>query len=72
MGEIRSNVFIGKRRLPKELRRPEIPIVALTCQYLLESFVTKDQDKAAALTFIKKAMKCHGRTAAIVTGGLRS
>jgi putative transposase len=39
---------------------------------VLESFVTKDRDKAAALKFIKKAMKRHGRTVAIVTDGLRS
>jgi putative transposase len=37
-----------------------------------ESFVTKERDKAAALKFIKKAMKRHGRTKAIVTHGLRS
>lgn len=29
---------------------------------VLESFVTKDRDKAAALKFITKAMKRHGRT----------
>lgn len=39
---------------------------------VLESFVTKERDKAAALKFIKKAMKRHGRTEAIVTDGLRS
>ena len=39
---------------------------------VLESFVTKERDKAAALTFIKKALKRHGRPAAIVTDGLRS
>ena len=39
---------------------------------VLESFVTKERDKAAALKFIKKAMKRHGRTRAIVTDGLRS
>ena len=39
---------------------------------VLESFVTKTRDKAAALTFIKKAMKRHGRPKAIVTDGLRS
>jgi len=39
---------------------------------VLESFVTKKRDKAAALKFIKKLMKRHGRTAAIVTDGLRS
>ena len=39
---------------------------------VLESFVTKERDKAAALKFIKKAMKRHGRTKAIVTDGLRS
>ena len=39
---------------------------------VLESFVTKDRDKAAALKFIKKALKRHGRPKAIVTDGLRS
>src|SRR5690606_17663137 len=39
---------------------------------VLESFVTKERDKAAALKFIKKAMKRHGRPQAIVTDGLRS
>jgi putative transposase len=39
---------------------------------VLESFVTKERDKAAALKFIKKAMKRHGRPRAIVTDRLRS
>ena len=39
---------------------------------VLESFVTKTRDKAAALKFIKKAMKRHGRPRAVVTDGLRS
>ena len=39
---------------------------------VLESFVTKERDKAAALRFIKKAMKRHGRPQAVVTDGLRS
>jgi hypothetical protein len=39
---------------------------------VLESFVTKARDKAAALQFIKKAMKRHGRPRVIVTDGLRS
>ena len=39
---------------------------------VLESFVTKTRDKAAALAFIKKAMKRHGRPQAVVTDGLRS
>ncbi len=39
---------------------------------VLESFVTKERDKAAALKFIKKAMKRHGRPEAVVTDGLRS
>ncbi len=38
----------------------------------MESFATKTRDKAAALKFIKKAMKRHGRPAAIVTDGLTS
>ncbi len=39
---------------------------------VLESLVTKERDKAAALKFIKKAMKRHGRPKTIVTDGLRS
>ena len=39
---------------------------------VLESYVTKTRDKAAALKFIKTALKRHGRTKAIVTDGLRS
>jgi len=34
---------------------------------VLESFVTETRDKAAALKFIKKAMKRHGRAGEIVT-----
>ena len=39
---------------------------------VLESYVTKTRDKAAALKFIKKAMKRHGSAQAITTDGLRS
>lgn len=39
---------------------------------VLESFVTRRRDKAVAMKFIKKALKRHGRTEAIVTDGLRS
>src|SRR5471032_484303 len=39
---------------------------------VLESFVTKERDKPAALAFMKKLMKRHGRTRAIVTDRLRS
>src|SRR6188474_3927408 len=39
---------------------------------VLESFVTRTRDKAAALKFIKKAMKRHGRPQTYVTEGLRS
>jgi len=39
---------------------------------VLEAYVTKARDKAAALKFIKKALKRHGRTQAIVTDGLAS
>ena len=39
---------------------------------VLESFASKERDKAAALKFIKRAMKRHGRPKAIVTDGLRS
>jgi len=39
---------------------------------ILESYVTKTRDKAAALKFLKKALKRHGRAETIVTDGLRS
>jgi len=39
---------------------------------IIESYVTKTRDKAAALRFIRKALKRHGRPEAIVTDGLKS
>jgi putative transposase len=39
---------------------------------ILESYVTKTRDKAAALRFMKKALKRHGSPEAITTDGLRS
>ena len=39
---------------------------------MLESFATKERDKAAALKFIRKAMRRYGRPKSIVTDGLRS
>ncbi len=39
---------------------------------MLESYVTKTRDKAAALTFMKKALKRHGPAQTITTDGLRS
>jgi putative transposase len=39
---------------------------------VLESFVTKTRDKKAALKFLKKTMRKHGRPAVIVTDLLRS
>jgi putative transposase len=39
---------------------------------ILESYVTKTRDKAAALSFMRKALKRHGRLEAITTDGLRS
>ncbi len=39
---------------------------------ILESYVTKKRDKAAALAFLKKALKRHGRAETMVTDGLRS
>ena len=39
---------------------------------ILESFVTKARDKAAALAFMKKTMKRHGLPEAITTDGLAS
>jgi putative transposase len=39
---------------------------------ILESYVTKTRDKAAALRFLKKALKRHGRAEKVVTDGLGS
>lgn len=39
---------------------------------ILESYVTRKRDKSAALAFIKKALRRHGRPDVIVTDGLRS
>ena len=39
---------------------------------VLESFVTKTRDKKAALKFLKKAMRKHGRPEVFVTDLLRS
>jgi putative transposase len=39
---------------------------------VLASYVTKTRDKAAALTFIKKALKRHGSPEVVTTDGLRS
>jgi putative transposase len=39
---------------------------------VLESYVTRTRDKAAALTFMKKALKRHGSPETIITDGLKS
>jgi len=39
---------------------------------ILESYVTKKPDKSAALAFMKRALKRHGKAETIVTDGLRS
>jgi transposase-like protein len=39
---------------------------------VLESYITKTRDKAAAMTFMRKTLKRHGRAEAITTDGLRS
>lgn len=39
---------------------------------VLESYVTKKRNKSAALVFMKKALKRHGKAEKIVTDGLRS
>lgn len=39
---------------------------------ILESYITKTRDKSAALRFMRKALKRHGRPEVIVTDGLRS
>ncbi len=39
---------------------------------VLESYVTKKRDKSAALAFMKKALKRHGKVETIVTDGLKS
>ena len=39
---------------------------------ILESYVTRTRDKAAALSFMKRALKRHGAAEAITTDGLKS
>ena len=39
---------------------------------VLESYVTKRRNRKAALKFIRKSMKCHGRPHILVTDKLRS
>nr|WP_240655016.1 DDE-type integrase/transposase/recombinase [Croceicoccus ponticola] len=39
---------------------------------VLKSYVTRKRDKSAALAFMKKALKRHGKVEAIVTDGLTS
>ena len=39
---------------------------------VLESYVTRKRDKSAALRFLKKALKRHGRPETVVIDGLRS
>lgn len=39
---------------------------------VLESYVTKKRDKRAALTFLRKALRRHGKAEKIVTDGLKS
>ena len=39
---------------------------------ILESYVTKKRDKKAALKFLRKALKHHGKFETIVTDGLKS
>ena len=39
---------------------------------VLESFVTKNKDKTAALKILRKAMRKHGQPKAIATDKLRS
>ena len=39
---------------------------------VLESYVTKRRDRKAALKFLKKTMKRHGRAEVLVTDRLRS
>jgi hypothetical protein len=51
---------------------PDSPIRFAIEGEVLESYVTKTPDKAAALAFLKKALKRHRRAETIVTDGLRS
>ena len=39
---------------------------------ILERYITKTRDKAAALAFMKKALRRHGAPAKITTDGLKS
>jgi putative transposase len=39
---------------------------------VLESYITKNRDKAAALAFMRKTLRRHGKVDTITTDGLRS
>ena len=45
---------------------------SITRGEIFESYITKARDKAAALRFMKEALKRHGSPAKITTDGLRS
>ena len=51
---------------------PVMPHALVVQQRLLESLVTKTRGRKAALKFLKKSMKRHGRPETIVTDRLRS
>ena len=62
------------RGLREDQRRDALPVASRGSRGrgLLESYVTKTRDKAAALSFIKRALKRNGRPPAVVTDGPRS
>lgn len=54
---------------PSQTRR-SVPLLPLLAGG--ESYITKKRDKSAALRFMRKALKRHGRPEAVVTDGLKS
>jgi transposase-like protein len=63
----------SRRGLREDQRRDAVSVAAVDHEgEVLESYVTKTRDKAAALAFIKRAMKRQGQPRAVVTDGLRS
>ena len=62
-----------RRDVREAERRDGLPLAGRRQEgEILESYVMKKRDKSAALAFMKKALKRHGRAETIVTDGLRS
>lgn len=64
--------FIGDALGDQHQQDRKHSVTLLERDEVLESYVTRTRDKAAALTFMKKTLKRHGPPETITTDGLRS